>query len=112
MEYCEATEQHYIPRYGELCLAIYLDQWYRGVCLNRSETPDTALIQFIDYGNVEVVDHKNIRRITKEFNDVVGLGCTCTVKSTLSHEAAPFYFVIREHKLTIENKFQISESNW
>ncbi|XP_043270341.1 uncharacterized protein [Venturia canescens] len=80
-KYCESTEAHYIPRAEELCLAVWDGAWYRGVCLNRSETPTQALIYFVDYGNTAVVNHKNIRQMTKDFMSPAALGISCVVKN-------------------------------
>ncbi|XP_018372294.1 PREDICTED: uncharacterized protein LOC108767096 isoform X2 [Trachymyrmex cornetzi] len=65
-EYCEKME-YYIPRTQELCLALYDGSWYRAVCLNPKESQRTAQIFFIDYGNVELVEHKDIRLMPKDF---------------------------------------------
>ncbi|XP_018341604.1 PREDICTED: uncharacterized protein LOC108748097 isoform X2 [Trachymyrmex septentrionalis] len=65
-EYCEKME-YYIPRTQELCLALYGGIWYRAVCLNPKESHRTAQIFFIDYGNVELVEHKDIRLMPKDF---------------------------------------------
>ncbi|XP_018312143.1 uncharacterized protein vret isoform X2 [Mycetomoellerius zeteki] len=65
-EYCEKME-YYIPRTEELCLALYDGMWYRALCLNPRESYRTAQIFFIDYGNVESVEHKDIRLMPKDF---------------------------------------------
>ncbi|KAG5329270.1 RNF17 protein, partial [Acromyrmex charruanus] len=65
-EYCEKME-YYIPRTQELCLALYDGIWYRAVCLNPKESHRTAQIFFIDYGNIELVEHKDIRLMPKDF---------------------------------------------
>ncbi|XP_012055577.1 PREDICTED: uncharacterized protein LOC105618659 [Atta cephalotes] len=65
-EYCEKME-YYIPRTQELCLALYDGIWYRAVCLNPKESHRAAQIFFIDYGNVELVEHKDIRLMPKDY---------------------------------------------
>lgn len=59
--------EYYIPRTEELCLALYDGMWYRALCLNPRESYRTAQIFFIDYGNVESVEHKDIRLMPKDF---------------------------------------------
>ncbi|XP_017889604.1 uncharacterized protein LOC108630689 isoform X2 [Ceratina calcarata] len=65
-EYCEAKES-YIPRDKELCLAAYLNGWYRAVCTVRNYTATSSSVFFIDFGNTEVVSHENIRLMPKDF---------------------------------------------
>lgn len=79
-EYCEKTE-YYIPRAEELCLALYDGAWYRAACLNPKESYTTAQILFIDYGNIETVDHKNIRLMPKDFIAPAAIANLCTVVS-------------------------------
>ncbi|XP_077271610.1 vreteno [Temnothorax americanus] len=77
-EYCEKTE-YYIPRVNELCLALYEEAWYRAVCLNPKESHTTSEILFIDYGNTESVEHKNIRLMPKDFIVPKTLGNFCII---------------------------------
>ncbi|XP_071635871.1 uncharacterized protein Vret isoform X1 [Temnothorax longispinosus] len=77
-EYCEKTE-YYIPRVNELCLALYEEAWYRAVCLNPKESHTTSEILFIDWGNTESVEHKNIRLMPKDFIVPKPLGIFCTI---------------------------------
>lgn len=79
-EYCERTE-HYIPREKELCLALYEKGWYRAACINRSETPTTSTVFFIDFGNVETVSHKDIRVMPKDFITPNALASVCQIVS-------------------------------
>ncbi|XP_012142298.2 vreteno [Megachile rotundata] len=76
--YCEASE-YYIPREKELCLALYEGEWYRATCISRSETITTSSVFFIDYGNVENVDHKNIRLMPKDFITPDALASICNI---------------------------------
>ncbi|XP_071557115.1 uncharacterized protein Vret isoform X2 [Temnothorax nylanderi] len=77
-EYCEKTE-YYIPRVNELCLALYEEAWYRAVCLNPKESHTTSQISFIDWGNTESVEHKNIRLMPKDFIVPKVLANFCTI---------------------------------
>lgn len=79
-EYCEKTE-YYIPRTEELCLALYHEEWYRAACLNPKESHQTSQILFIDYGNIESVEHKNIRLMPKDFITPAAIANMCTVVS-------------------------------
>ena len=76
--YCESSD-YYIPREKELCLALYEDDWYRATCLCRSETLTTSSVFFIDFGNVESVDHKNIRLMPKDFMVPDALASICHI---------------------------------
>lgn len=77
-EYCEKTE-YYIPRMEELCLALYDGAWYRAACLDPKESHQTSQILFIDYGNIETVEHKNIRLMPKDFIIPEAIANLCTV---------------------------------
>lgn len=76
--YCESSE-FYIPREKELCLALYEDKWYRATCISRSATMTASSVFFIDYGNVEMVDHKNIRLMPKDFITPDALASICNI---------------------------------
>ncbi|XP_029160516.1 tudor domain-containing protein 1-like isoform X2 [Nylanderia fulva] len=78
MEYCEKTE-HYIPRQNELCLALYQGTWYRAICINPNQSQTTAEVIYIDYGNQESVEHKNIRLIPKDFLTPSAMANMCKV---------------------------------
>ena len=73
------TTTHYIPREAELCIAKYDDQYYRALCLEPSASPTESLVFFIDYGNKEVVNHKDIRVITKDFLEIGAYGILCSL---------------------------------
>ncbi|KOX80155.1 Tudor domain-containing protein 1, partial [Melipona quadrifasciata] len=76
--FCETTD-HYIPRKSELCLALYADKWYRGVCLNPRYSPTTCIIFFVDFGNSEIVKHKDIRLMPKDFVTPCALANICNI---------------------------------
>ena len=78
--FCE-TNNHYIPRGSELCLALYADEWYRGVCLSPRHSPTTSIIFFVDFGNTEIVNHKDIRLMPKDFITPCALANICNVVS-------------------------------
>lgn len=78
IDYCEKTE-YYIPRKSELCIALYQNMWYRAVCLNPKESYTTAQVFYIDYGNVESVEHKNIRLMPQDFLKPPAMANMCTV---------------------------------
>lgn len=79
-EYCENTE-YYIPRSQELCLALYQNMWYRAVCINPRKSYTTAEVIYIDYGNMESVEHKDIRLMPKDFLTPAAMADMCTVVS-------------------------------
>lgn len=79
-EYCEKTE-YYIPREQELCLALYQNEWYRAACLDPKKSYTTAEVFYIDYGNIETVEHRNIRLMPKDFITPEAMSNICTVVS-------------------------------
>ncbi|KAL0099788.1 hypothetical protein PUN28_019894 [Cardiocondyla obscurior] len=78
LEYSEKNK-YYIPRVSELCIALYEGGWYRAACIDPKETPTTATIFFIDFGNVESVEHKNIRLMPKDFIVPAAFASLCSV---------------------------------
>lgn len=80
IDYCEKTE-YYIPRTGELCIALYQNMWYRAVCIDPQQSFTTAKVLYIDYGNTESVEHKNIRLMPKDFLKPPAMANMCTVVS-------------------------------
>ncbi|XP_014470836.1 PREDICTED: uncharacterized protein LOC106742425 isoform X2 [Dinoponera quadriceps] len=77
-EYCEKTE-YYIPRKQELCVALYEGGWYRALCLVPRASQNTSEICFIDYGNVEEVEHKNVRLMPESFIKPQALANLCEI---------------------------------
>lgn len=65
----------------ELCLALYEGAWYRAACLNPKASHQASQILFIDYGNIETVEHKNIRLMPKDFIVPEAIANMCTVIS-------------------------------
>ncbi|KYM94453.1 hypothetical protein ALC62_14896 [Cyphomyrmex costatus] len=77
-EYAEKND-YYLPRKEELCVALYDGAWYRAACLNPKKSYMTAEIFFIDYGNIEIVEHKNIRLMPKDFILPEAFASICSV---------------------------------
>lgn len=100
-EYCERTE-HYIPREKELCLALFESGWYRAACICRSETPTTSTIFFIDFGNVESINHKDIRPMPKDFTSPNALASICNVVS--KYDASDKHWLF-EYSLIVNSFF-------
>jgi len=73
--------EYYIPRMHELCLALYEEMWYRAACMNPKKSHTASEILFIDYGNVETIEHKNIRLMPKDFIVPEVIANLCTVVS-------------------------------
>ncbi|KAK9296207.1 hypothetical protein QLX08_009706 [Tetragonisca angustula] len=76
--FCETTD-YYIPRKSELCLALYGDKWYRGVCLSPRYSSTTSIVFFVDFGNTEIVNHKDIRLMPKDFITPCALANICNI---------------------------------
>ncbi|KOC70963.1 Tudor domain-containing protein 1 [Habropoda laboriosa] len=83
--YCK-TSDHYIPREEELCLALYKDGWYRAACVCRSSTPTTSSLFFIDYGNTEDINHKDIRLMPREFITAPAVASICNIINAADHD--------------------------
>lgn len=79
-EYCEANN-YYIPRDNELCLAFYKEGWYRAVCVQHNYKSTISALFFVDYGNTEFVEHKNIRLMPKDFMSPSAVASICNVIS-------------------------------
>lgn len=79
-EYAESKD-YYIPREKELCLVRFEDKWYRGACIVRNKTQSTSFVFFVDCGNFQQIDHKDIRVMTKDFMAPDALACLCTIQN-------------------------------
>ncbi|XP_015127012.1 uncharacterized protein LOC107048379 [Diachasma alloeum] len=78
-KYSESSS-HYIPRDNELCIALFEDgQWYRGCCFNSKATATSALVFFLDFGNLSEVLHTDIREMTRDFLKPEAFGCVCSL---------------------------------
>ncbi|XP_050691849.1 uncharacterized protein LOC126983254 isoform X2 [Eriocheir sinensis] len=67
-KYCEsAPSGPHQPRLGEVCLAKFSQDgnWYRAVCVTLGST--SAVVVFVDYGNVDKVLYTDMRKIPKQF---------------------------------------------
>jgi hypothetical protein len=51
------------------------------MCLIPEITKGVAKIFFIDYGNAEPVEHKNIRLISEDFIEPAAMASMCTIVS-------------------------------
>ncbi|XP_011190272.1 protein vreteno [Zeugodacus cucurbitae] len=73
-------QQCYTPRIGELCIAKYKvdSKWYRGRCLEIVGDGFPS-IMFFDYGNIGMVNVKDIRRYPAEFTFPI-YTCDCEIK--------------------------------
>lgn len=79
-KYCNESK-YYIPRNKELCLALFENGWYRAICICRNETHSTSTVFFIDYGNIESINHKDIRFMPKDFINPNACACICKIVS-------------------------------
>ncbi|XP_054002294.1 uncharacterized protein LOC128889026 [Hylaeus anthracinus] len=77
-KYCESND-HYIPRENELCLALFNGEWCRATCYRRSETASTSTVFFIDHGCIESISHKDIRLMPKDFMTPSALISVCDI---------------------------------
>ncbi|KAK3919352.1 Protein vreteno [Frankliniella fusca] len=84
-EYCESTDSNssYNPRLNEVCLAKYTDgMWYRAVNIETITPTQSCQVYFLDYGNTEVVQFKDIRRMVPDFKPIPVIMSMCTVDGT------------------------------
>lgn len=84
-EYCEKSE-YYIPRAKELCLALYSGMWYRAICINPKLSQSMCEIFFVDYGNLEMVEHKNVRMMPKDYITPKSMANICSIVSKYLRE--------------------------
>ncbi|XP_076295850.1 vreteno [Lasioglossum baleicum] len=77
-EYCEKSK-YYIPRETELCLVHYDDAWNRAICCRRTETVGSSSVFFVDYGSLEIVPHKDIRLMPKDFLTPNAIANICNI---------------------------------
>ncbi|XP_025158502.1 uncharacterized protein LOC105185606 [Harpegnathos saltator] len=98
-EYCEKVD-YYIPRQQELCLALYEEAWYRALCLNPKLSHTTCEIFFIDYGNVEIVEHKDVRLMPKDFIRPAAMANICTVVNLAPVDSTGNYSAAIKQKLS------------
>ena len=67
------------PKPGDLVAGLFEEIWYRAEVL-KSVSSDKVMLQFIDFGNVEMVDLKDIRYMPERF---VGILPKQAIKCTL-----------------------------
>lgn len=82
-EYCDSLDGNttYSPRFQEVCLAKFKDgMWYRAMNLKTIIETQSACVLFLDYGNVEEVKFKDIRRMVSDFTQSPILMSLCRVE--------------------------------
>lgn len=85
MEYCSKNTELYIPKAGELCIALFEDgNWYRGCCINPSAEPDAATILFLDYGNSAHIKYTDLRKMTGDFLQPPAIGIVCNIDFSIN----------------------------
>ncbi|XP_067674654.1 RING finger protein 17-like isoform X2 [Haliotis asinina] len=65
-----------VPAPGQMCSAQFSfdDCWYRGLVIDRDEETQSALVLFVDYGNVEYVFLDRLRVLTASARGLAGQG--------------------------------------
>ncbi|XP_055371045.1 uncharacterized protein LOC129605362 isoform X1 [Condylostylus longicornis] len=69
-KYChrDNIEKEYYPIPGEICFTLFKadNNWYRALCF-KIESNDEFNLMFLDFGNIQLSNAKQIRKMTKEF---------------------------------------------
>lgn len=87
-EYVNASKQEpFEPEQGFPCLALFDGEWYRALCLSAAGKEATVL--FVDFGNYETIEMKNIRKLPSHFALVPAVALICTVVGKFF-----FFFII------------------
>ncbi|XP_052124807.1 uncharacterized protein LOC113203962 [Frankliniella occidentalis] len=84
-EFCESTDPNmcYNPRIHEVCFAKYKDGlWYRAVNYETKTQTQSCQVFFIDYGNSEDVEFKDIRRMVPDFVSIPAIMSMCSIDGT------------------------------
>ncbi|XP_071447846.1 uncharacterized protein [Hetaerina americana] len=90
-EVCEGLpDAPYVPRSNEICLAKFSGDgsWYRGQSVATESSGSE--IYFLDFGNIELVKHADIRKMPQDLMGVPSLAIVCGYKgftNNLSKEA-------------------------
>lgn len=79
MDYVKTTTEGYTPQDNELCIAKYENEYFRRVCLKSDYSETSSQILFVDYGNLEVVEHKDVRPMLKDFMEPNRLMTLCLI---------------------------------
>uniref|UniRef100_A0A146LCC1 Tudor domain-containing protein 1 n=1 Tax=Lygus hesperus TaxID=30085 RepID=A0A146LCC1_LYGHE len=101
-KYCqESKETAYNPRPNELVLAKFEGDWYRAVCTSetRMTSDPTAMVFFIDYGNMGEMAINDMRKIVPEFASIPAAVKHCRI-----------YGLPRSESISEENKKKITEA--
>jgi staphylococcal nuclease domain-containing protein 1 len=78
--------QEFIPKNGDLISAKFSDgSWYRARVNRASPLKKEAEITFIDYGNQEVVEFRNMRPLDPKFRALPGQAHDARLRYIYSH---------------------------
>ena len=93
--YVAATGGNFLgasPEPNHLCIAQSQDdnQWYRAVCC-QEKGQDTYELLFVDYGNMEDVQRKNIMHMTEELMKTPILANHCVLEGFEDHKQSELY---------------------
>ncbi|KAL4232117.1 Tudor domain-containing protein 6-like [Mactra antiquata] len=81
-QYCSGLNKSYSPSAGEIVAALFVDgedaNWYRGEVLEVVNSEQVKVF-FIDYGNTELVQTKDIRKIDARFLSVPKMAIHCSL---------------------------------
>ncbi|XP_062831767.1 tudor domain-containing protein 1 isoform X2 [Anolis carolinensis] len=119
-EHCEkiSTMKDFSPAIGEMCCAQFTDQqWYRALVLSFV-SENTVLVDYVDYGNVEVLDLCKLRPIVPELMELPAQAIRCTlsgvkpVSETWSTEATSVMKKLFHNKVVIIKVLTMKENNF
>ncbi|CAF0731065.1 unnamed protein product, partial [Didymodactylos carnosus] len=95
-------------KFGQVCLSKHTDEcWYRASVLTVDG--NKANVKYIDFGNCDDVDTKNIRQLSKKYTSPAPFAYPCLLKDTQAVENVDLRTVIhavdgKEFQGTIESK--------
>ncbi|XP_062831772.1 tudor domain-containing protein 1 isoform X8 [Anolis carolinensis] len=120
-EHCEkiSTMKDFSPAIGEMCCAQFTEdqQWYRALVLSFV-SENTVLVDYVDYGNVEVLDLCKLRPIVPELMELPAQAIRCTlsgvkpVSETWSTEATSVMKKLFHNKVVIIKVLTMKENNF
>ncbi|XP_067321917.1 tudor domain-containing protein 1 [Anolis sagrei] len=126
-EHCEKTStvKDFCPAIGKMCCAQFTEdqQWYRAKVLSFV-SENTVLVDYVDYGNVEVLNLNKLQPIVPELMELSVQAIRCTLSGvkpasgTWSTEATSFMKKLFHNKVFIikvlamkENTFVVDITN-